>query len=71
MLDDHLELFRSFYNFVRPHFALRFGTVTRTPAMQAGLAQERFSFRGVFTACDAPARFAVVRSGALEYHENP
>ena len=68
-LDDHLELFRCFYNFVRPHSALRFGKVTRTPAMQAGLAAKRFSFRDIFTARDVAARFAVVRSSGVTYHE--
>jgi hypothetical protein len=53
---------------VRSHGALRFGKVTRTPAMQAGLAQKRFNFRDIFTARDAAARSAIVRSGALTYH---
>ena len=35
-LEDHLELFRCHYNFVRPHRALKFGREVRTPAMQAG-----------------------------------
>ena len=70
-LDDHLELFRTFYNFVRPHSALRFGRVTRTPAMQAGLAAKQFNFRDIFTARYAVARFAIVRSGALTYHKVP
>jgi hypothetical protein len=68
-LDDHLELFRTFYNFVRPHSALRFGRVTRTPAMQAGLAAKQLNFRDIFTARQAEARFAVVRSSAVAYHE--
>ena len=70
-LDDHLELFRCFYNFMRPHSALRFGKVTRTPAMQAGLAQKRFNFRDIFTARYAAARFAIVRFRTMTYHENP
>jgi IS1 family transposase len=36
-LEDHLELLRCHYNFVRPHRALRFGQQVRTPAQQAGL----------------------------------
>jgi len=68
-LDDHLELFRTFYNFVRPHSALRFGRVTRTPAMQAGLAAKQFNFRDIFTARYAVARFAVVRFSGVTYHE--
>ena len=37
-LEDHLELLRCYYNFIRPHRALKFGGEVRTPAMQAGLA---------------------------------
>ena len=44
-LADHLELLRCHYNFVRPHGALTFGRETRTPAMQAGLAARRLTFR--------------------------
>ena len=47
-LDDHLELLRCHYNFVRPHGALKFGCETRTPAMQAGLTTRRLTFREVF-----------------------
>ncbi len=36
-LEDHLELLRCYYNFVRPHRALKFGREVRTPAMQAGI----------------------------------
>ena len=68
-LDDHLELFRAFYNFVRPHSALRFGKVTRTPAMQAGFATRRLTFRSIFMARLAAARFAIVRSHTVGYHE--
>ena len=48
-LRNHLELLRCFYNFVRPHRGLRFGSEVRTPAMQAGLVRRRLSFREVFT----------------------
>ena len=47
-LDDHLELLRCHYNFLRPHRALKFGPETRTPAMQAGLTTKRLTFREVF-----------------------
>jgi len=47
-LEEHLELVRCHYNFVRPHRALRFGRETRTPAMQAGLATWRLTFREIF-----------------------
>ena len=47
-LADQLELTRCYYNFLRPHRALKFRIQTKTPAMQAGLASERPSFREVF-----------------------
>ena len=47
-LDAHLELLRCYYNFVRPHGALKFGRETRTPAMQAGLAARRLTLRDIF-----------------------
>ena len=33
---------------MRPHLSLRFGSETRTPAMQAGIAKKRLTFRDVF-----------------------
>ena len=48
MLEAHLELLRCYYNFVRPHGALKFGRETRTPAMQAGLATRRLTLRDIF-----------------------
>ena len=48
-LEDHLELLRCHYNFVRPHRALRFGREVRTPAMQAGLTTRRLTFREIFS----------------------
>ena len=47
-LEEHLELVRCHYNFVRPHRALKFGSETRTPAMQAGLVKRRLTLREVF-----------------------
>ena len=47
-LEAHLELLRCYYNFVRPHGALKFGRETRTPAMQAGLAARRLTLRDIF-----------------------
>jgi len=47
-LDDHLEILRCHYNFLRPHRALKFGPEMRTPAMQAGLARRRLTFRDIF-----------------------
>jgi IS1 family transposase len=49
-LEEHLELLRCHYNFVRPHWALKFGREVRTPAMQAGLAKRRLTFRDIFSA---------------------
>ena len=48
-LEDHLELLRCYYNFVRPHRALKFGREVRTPAMQAGLTKRRLTFREIFS----------------------
>jgi len=47
-LEDHLELLRCYYNFVRPHRALKFGRQVRTPAMQAGLTSRQLTFREIF-----------------------
>ena len=48
-LEKQLDILRCHYNFLRPHRALKFGPEIRTPAMQAGLANRRLSFRQVFT----------------------
>jgi IS1 family transposase len=48
-LEDQLELLRCYYNFIRPHRAVKFGRETRTPAMQAGLTTRRLTFREVFS----------------------
>lgn len=47
---DNLALQMCYYNFVRPHSALKFGGEIRTPAMQAGLVKKQLSFREIFTA---------------------
>jgi len=47
-LENQLEIVRCYYNFLRPHRALKFGMETRTPAMQAGLAKCRLTIRGIF-----------------------
>jgi hypothetical protein len=51
-------LLRCYYDFVRPHRALKYGIEIRTPAMQAGLATQRLSFREVFMA--VPERILLV-----------
>jgi transposase-like protein/IS1 family transposase len=65
-LEDHLELFRCYYNFIRPHRALKFGPEIRTPAMQAGLASKRLSFREVFAAAPKRIIFMIISITALE-----
>ena len=47
-LEKQLEIVRCYYNFLRAHRALKFGMETRTPAMQAGLANCRLTFREIF-----------------------
>ena len=48
------SLLRCYYNFVRPHGALKFGREIRTPAMQAGLTIRRLTFRDIFLATTIP-----------------
>ena len=61
-LEQHLEVVRCHYNFMRPHAALRFGKVTKTPAMQAGLVRRKLNFRDVFLSRIAWPVFAVCLS---------
>ena len=63
-LEEHLELLRCHYNFVRPHRALKFGREVRTPAMQAGLATLRLTFREVFV-WPPPSLLVLVSIGAI------
>jgi IS1 family transposase len=49
-LGQSIDLLQCYYNFVRPHGALRFGKETRTPAQQAGLVTRRLSLRDIFLA---------------------
>ena len=63
-LEQHLELLRCHYNFVRPHGGLKFGGETRTPAMQAGLAARRLTFREVFVG-QPPSLLVLVSIGAI------
>ncbi len=64
-LEDHLELFRCYYNFIRPHRALKFGLEIRTLAMQAGLVAKRLSFRDVFVAVPERILFVIVFIDAI------
>jgi hypothetical protein len=68
-LDDHLELLRCYTNFCRPHGSLRFGAVTRTPALQAGLATKRLPLRDIFTARSTRMPLVLVKSPSSSYHE--
>jgi hypothetical protein len=43
-----VDLLRCHYNYIKPHLRLRFGTVTRTPAMQAKIFSKALSWRAVF-----------------------
>ena len=61
-LEEHLELLRCHYNFVRPHGALKFGREVRTPAMQAGLATRRLTFREIFVG-QPPSLLVLIRIG--------
>lgn len=63
-LASQLELLRCHYNFIRPHRSLKFGDVTRTPAMQAGITSRQWTFRTIFlAACRllVPSFFFVAR----------
>jgi hypothetical protein len=48
-LEGQMALIMLYCNFIRPHMALKFGELVKTPAIQAGLASKRISFREVFT----------------------
>ena len=45
----NISLFKTYYNCVRPHQALKFGKEIRTPAQQAGLVSRRLTLRDIFT----------------------
>jgi len=47
-LDQQTELYRCYYNFVRPHMSLKFGRLYKTPAMQAELVGRPLTFRQIF-----------------------
>jgi hypothetical protein len=55
-LSDALDVLRCYYNFVKPHRSLRFGKVTRTPAMQAGIFKRALTFREIFNWMSPPER---------------
>jgi IS1 family transposase len=55
-LSEALDVLRCYYNFIRPHSSLRFGTVTRTPAMQAGIFSKPLTFREIFNWVPPPPK---------------
>jgi hypothetical protein len=62
-LTAQLELLRCYYNFVRPHTALQFGSEVRTPAVQAGLTERRLTLREIFSSTIVlPQDFAIACS---------
>ena len=58
-LRGHVELLRCYYNFIRPHSALKFGRETRPPPMQAGLVSTRLNWSDIFTAPGLSLRILV------------
>jgi len=66
-LEEHLELLRCYYNFARPHGALKFGREVRTPAMQAVLVKRRLTLREIFvcgrTSVSTLIEYAVIAFG--------
>ena len=59
-LREQLGLLRCHYNFIRTHMALKFGTMYKTPAMQAGLTDRPLTFRQIFMAEVAGKYFAII-----------
>jgi len=60
-LTEAIDRLRCYYNFIRPHGALKFGREIRTPAQQAGLVSKRLSFRDIFMAFRPMARVPWIR----------
>jgi len=48
-LAAQLDLQRCFYNFMRPHLALKFGNQIWTPAMMAGITKWKLTWRDVLS----------------------
>ena len=62
-LGAQVGLYQCFYNFCRPHSALRFGKEIRTPAQQAGLASHRLTWREIFSEVDVGMDSSRLRIG--------
>lgn len=75
-LEEDLDLVQSHYDSMRPHRALKFGKVYKTPTMQAGLTKRPLSFRDIFgrrassrplaAVLQFPGRLASVGSSQVE-----
>lgn len=61
-LIEMVDLLRCYYNFIRPHGALKFGREVRTPAQQAGLVTKRLTFRDIFLAFTPGRRVGWIQS---------
>jgi len=48
-LNEQLTIFQCYYNFVRSHSSLKMGNINKTPAMEAGIAKRRITFREIFS----------------------
>jgi len=64
-LTEAIDLLRCYYNFVRPHGALKFGREVRTPAQQAGLVTKRLTFRDIFLSFGPMGRVAWIKNEAV------
>jgi hypothetical protein len=49
-LKEHLHLQQCYYNFIRPHFSLKYLGHQTTPAMAAKIVSRRIDFRTIFSA---------------------
>ncbi len=54
-LAESCAVLHCYYNFIRPHSRLKFGRMTKTPAMQVGLRKRPLTFRDIFTWMPNPA----------------
>jgi hypothetical protein len=70
-LAGQIELLCCYYNFVRPHGGLKFGTKVRTPAMQAGLVGRKLTFRDIFTAAAGFLLLVALVIHSRNRHEGP
>jgi hypothetical protein len=55
-LSEALDVLRCYYNFMKPHAALRFRKVTRASAMQAGIFKRALTFREILHGVPPPRK---------------